>query len=122
MSSYQVAGKAYIRVDGQLLPNIEGKATIKNPTGVQRETVMGADGAIGYKSKAVAQEIEATFAHTTDLDIDSLSAAEDVSITIEWDNGATYTISNAWALGVSEVGDGEIKITWGGANAAFGRA
>ncbi len=111
-SSNRRAGRIYVRVDGRI---IEAKGAFSYGLGNwKRETIMGVDGSHGYKETPQAAFIEGSTTDSRDLDLAALTTQDDVTVTLELNNGKTVTLSEAWyaAEGTVSTEEGEIPVRW----------
>lgn len=93
----QVIGRAKIRIDGQLIAT--GKNTTLEPGGTMREPVEGDYVAGSFKESA--KEAKLSFAALTNAGFSAagIGAMKDVTISIEFDAGKSYTMRHAWSEG-----------------------
>lgn len=108
-----VTGFAIVKVNGKSPRTI--KASLK--WGGYKRTAVKADGVvIGPQKKPQECEVDCTFAHTSDFDMQILADAENVTILFQSDVGPKYTIRNAWSEDGPELDAdaGEVKIKFQG--------
>jgi len=112
----KVAGTCYCKVDGDQLE-------IKSDSGIEatmfdttREPVMGQSGVAGLKEMAITPSVKGTFIVTPNFPIDKLNTATDMTITTEFINGKTYTLSGAFRVGDStfKSDSGEVELEFNG--------
>ena len=108
----QVTGRVYVSVNGKRLKSKEGAKLSFG--GVERESVTGDVGVIGYSEKTKAPEIECTIAHMGDTSLQELNDFVDGSVQFQTDTGKTYQLRNAWCAGGLELDKGEVKLKFGG--------
>ena len=92
----QLAGRAYIKVNGKLLRSQNGAKL--NPGGVSRNAVIGDNAVHGYTEKTEAPSVECTVSHAADTDVTALGKITGATVTFETDNGVTYTLREAWVV------------------------
>lgn len=112
----QIVGKLYVRAAGELLPiTSEGTHSVKGLGGLERETEMGLDAAIGYREKAVEASVETTVAVKAGYDLTALSKITDATVQVEADTGQTFILANAWCKSVGDLGsDGRVTVAFAG--------
>jgi len=91
------AGRISFRIDGELY---EAKGSFSYNLGADlREEIVGADGIHGYKETPQAAYIEGAVTDREDLDWEKLVTADDVTVTLELNNGKVITLASAWFSG-----------------------
>ncbi|RJX35666.1 MAG: hypothetical protein C4525_03155 [Desulfarculus sp.] len=112
----KITGKLYVRVGGELLPiTSEGTHSVKGLGGLERETEMGLDQAVGYREKAVEASVETTIALKAGYSLASLIKIEDATVQVESDAGQVYVLANAWCKSVGDLGsDGRVTVAFAG--------
>ena len=98
----QLAGNVYLRWNGKLLTLSDAEITCNAGYG-KREPVLSSDGTVGFSVSAQTPSIEGEFIHTGRLSIAELSAIKDATITVEYGNGQTFVLTNAWWASDGEV-------------------
>lgn len=80
--------------------------------GFKRTSIVGADGVHGYTREAKAAFIEGAITDSPDLDLRAFAELEDVTVTLELDNGKTIILPEAWYAGDAAVKtkEGEIPV------------
>lgn len=104
------AGRVYFKIDGT---QYDAKGEFSYNLGNDnREAIIGADGVHGYKETPQVAYIEGAITDAPDVDLDKLSQADNVTVTLELVNGKTIVLANAWAAGEWTVntGEGEISV------------
>ena len=92
--SNRIAGRIYVRVDGQLLWARGGwKVNYAKRT---REGVVGQDGVHGYLEKPALPSVEGEITDRGELSLEKLDRIENGTVTVELANGKTYVLSEAW--------------------------
>ncbi len=101
MAQNRIAGIAFVKVDGRQYP-IRGKWK-SNLHGVTREGIAGQDGVHGYKEMPKVPSISGDVYYMPDFSIDQLKLIDNATITLEFANGKTHVLRNAWWSDESEV-------------------
>lgn len=112
MSNNRRAGIIYVKVDGV---QIEAKGDYSFNLGLpKREPIIGSDGVHGYKETPQVSYIEGATTDGKELDIAKLAQQDNVTVTLERNNGKTYVLHDAWFAGDATVstGEGEINVRW----------
>lgn len=108
--SQRRSGTIYFKIDG-LTYQAKGNFTynIGNP---KREAIVGADGVHGYSEKPQVAFIEGELTDTSDLDLNALTKADDITATLELANGKVIAVRNAWyaAEGNVQTEEGNIQL------------
>lgn len=109
----KLTGRAFIRVDGDLLPTLEGAKI--NIGGLEREEVLGNE-VLGFTEKPVAATVECTIAHSAATDLVALRNITDATVTFETDTGITYMVAPAWITKPPELtaGGAEVELEFKG--------
>lgn len=113
-ASQRVAGTLYLAINGVTLA-LKGQFTAGY--GVEQKTeVMGLDGFHGYKGEARAAFIQGTITNKSDLNVKQLLAAENVTVTAQFQGGKTLTLRNAFQAGPGELNgdEGELVVKFVG--------
>lgn len=103
--SMQRLGKAYIKVDGELLETDKGAKI--NLGGYERKTIVGNNAVHGYAEEPKESTLECTISVGPDTDLTRFSKITDATITFEADTGQTWIIRNAWVTDTLECTDGD---------------
>ena len=110
----RVAGIAYIKVDGQQLEVSGGiEAAIGD---VQRETVKGLSGVAGFKETHRTPSVKLSAIFRDDFPMAKVAEGTDMTVTAEFPNGKTYTLSSAFLVGepTAKADDGTIELEFEG--------
>ena len=83
--------------------DVAGSATMKLGTFGRTESLAGATGVVGFKEMPEAAFLEAEVFVRDTLDIEALTAAEDVTAVAVLANGQTRTLTDAWLANSPEV-------------------
>ncbi|MGO3892461.1 MAG: phage tail tube protein [Paenalcaligenes sp.] len=106
----RIAGTVYVKVDGVQLTTT---GAFSLPIGdVTRETLEP-----GYFSeKARVPYVKGDVLHTSDFPIDKITQGTDMTVTVELNNGRTYTLVGAYLVGESESNteDGKVSLEFEG--------
>ena len=98
MAAGPVAGTAYFRVNGGMLP-LQGDVKIKAAP-FERKSVTGVDGIDhGWTETPMAQGFELTLTTTRDVDLAAIHAIAGVTGSLECNNGWFYTLANMRQVG-----------------------
>lgn len=103
------AGLLLVNVNGERL-DVHGNWTV-NVGAPKREALVGADRVHGFKEMPQVPSIEGEGRDRADLDLKALFNTVGATITIEWANGKTGVLSDAWYAGDGTVESEEGKIT-----------
>lgn len=101
----QRLGKAYIKVDGELLETMPGAKL--DPGGVTRTTVAGNNRVLGYSEKPKQSRLECQIAMGAQTSLARLGAIKDATVTFECDTGQTFVMRNAWLTDTPNATDGD---------------
>lgn len=115
MAENRIAGTCFVSADGVRL-SLVGEFTYR-PSGVMRETKMGADGFHGHKEKPIQGQIKAKLRDTSALSVSALNRMVDISVVAELANGKTIIGRNMAQVGeppMADAEESEIEITWEG--------
>lgn len=110
----RVAGTCYIKVDGEQL---EVSGGVECPLAeVKRETVMGVNGAAGYKETAQEPYVKVTAVLVKDFPLTTLQTNTEMTVTAEFPTGRVYTLSGAFLKGepAAKADDGTTDLEFGG--------
>lgn len=113
------AGIIHVKADGQV---VEAKGNFSYGLGKpKREAIIGADKVHGYKETNQVSYIEGATTDSVDLDLAALLEQDDVTITLELNNGKVITLSEAWFAGEGKASteEGEIEVRWESAKEAI---
>lgn len=96
-----IGGTVFVKVDGDSL-EVMGSCTIGRTTQV-RESVVGANGVVGYITRHRPAFIEVEVATVESLDVKALyaqmSGSADNAVTAELSNGQVLVLSPCWMVG-----------------------
>lgn len=109
-----IAGVAYVKVNGkQYMLRGSGQADIGE---FDREGQAGQDGVHGFTQKPKVPSISGEFTVTADTDLNEIHAMEDGTVTMEFVNGKTAVLTNAWSATapVVDAGEGKTPLKWEG--------
>lgn len=110
----RIAGTCYFKVGGTQL-SIAGNFTV-SPEGVERESMTGLGGVAGFKEMPRAPFIEGEVYTENEVDIQTIGAIDDDTVTAELANNQVWALRNAWKVGASEMsgGDGTMTVRFEG--------
>ena len=113
----QITGRVRVSTSGNLLRSKSGAKLSLG--GVERPSVEGDSGPLGFTEKTMVPFVECVIAHTSDTDLEELKSMTDETVTFETDTGVTYVLRNAWIENVIELagGDGEVSLKFSGMSA-----
>lgn len=112
----KVAGTVYAKVDGDQL-EMKSDSGIEVPMfDVSRETVMGQSGVAGLKETAQLPYVKGTFIVGPNFPREKLNDSTELTLTVEFITGKTYTLSGAYVVGeaVYKSDSGELEIEFNG--------
>jgi len=90
----QVAGRAFIKINGMLLRTKNGAKLNKgNP---ERPAIVGDNGVEGYTEKPTAPYVEGVLIVKAGTPIEQLENFTDGTVTFEEDTGVTTVLTEAW--------------------------
>ena len=92
----QYAGKATIRLDGEVLSTDAG-ATL-DVGGATRTSVVGANQVLGYSESPKPAHLECDVFVNKDTQLESFRQAREATITFEADSGNTWVLTGAWLM------------------------
>lgn len=102
------AGIIYVKVDGKQY-DAKGAYTY-NLGKPKRDAIIGADGVHGYKETPQVAFIEGAVTDSDELDLATLVTADNVTVTLELNNGKIITLSRAWFAGDGTASTEEAEI------------
>lgn len=114
----QLLGKAFIKVDGQLLETESGASL--DLGGVTRNTIMGGNKVLGYAEQPKQSVLTCEIAVSRNTSLAEVRDWSDVTTTFEADTGQTWVQRNAWCVNPPVVTAGEggkVPLTFEGAPA-----
>ena len=106
------AGRIYLKIDGALC---DAKGSFSYNLGHdKRDAIVGADGIHGYKETPQVPFIEGAITDRADLDLELISKADNVTVTLELVNGKVIVLANAWFAGEGGVTteEAEVAVRW----------
>lgn len=106
------AGIIFVKVDGAL---VEAKGNFSYNLGYpQKETMAGASGIQGYKETEQEAFIEGEITDSQELDFASLVQGDELTVTLELNNGKTIVLNNAWfsADGTGNTEEANLAVKW----------
>lgn len=104
----RVAGLLEVQVNGNIL---QAKGSFDYNLGKNKKTaVVGHDRVHGYKELPQVPYIEGEITDASDLDVESLMEASDVTITLKLANGKVILLESAWYAADGVVGTEEANI------------
>lgn len=112
----KIAGTAYVKVDGDQL-ELKSESGIEVPTiSVKREAVMGQSGVAGVKETARTPSIKGSFIVGPNFPRQKLNDATDMTVTVEFINRKTYTLSGGFLVGepTDNSDTGEVELEFNG--------
>lgn len=101
----QRLGKAFIKVNGQLLESMPGAKL--NVGGFKRTPVIGANGVLGYSEEPVQAQVECEIAVSGQTKIMDIAKFKGETITFECDTGQTFVVKDAFLTEPPELTAGE---------------
>ena len=110
----RVAGICHFIADGKQF-SLGGSFSF-SPETISREAVTGLSGQVFFKETPVAPFMEGEVIVTSETDLQEISKMTGVTVTGEFANGHTWTLTDAFKVGVSEIsgGDGTTSIRFEG--------
>lgn len=102
------AGIVFVKVDGA---QISVKANVNCNQGLpKREAMMGHDGTHGYKELPQVAFIEGEQTDSKDLDLKKYLMIDGASVTVQFANGKTFVLRNAWNASEGTIGSEEANL------------
>lgn len=114
-----LGGTFYIKVNGTLLHSAQGTMTVPLNS-VTKTSQAATDGVVGYTAAVRVPFVEATFFKTADFP-DDIMDADNLTITVDFNNGQTYTLSDAWVANDTDLdgSTGQTQIRFEGKKGGF---
>ena len=111
----RLKGKVYVRAGGQMLAMAsDAEVTIKKG-GVKREPVVLNDGSVYYTETPVPASIECSVKLLAGMTMAAFQNMDNVTVTVETDDGWSGTLANAFCGGDLQLGKGgEMKVAFYG--------
>lgn len=109
MANNIVGGIAFIRIDG-LQYKVRGNAKYSTAAS-ERESVAGMDGVHGYKETVKVPFVEMDLSDSGSLELKSISAKTDITVTLELGSGKQFVLRNAWCVTAPELDATEGQFT-----------
>jgi len=78
--------------------------------GVEREPIVADDGSVHYKITRAAGGARFTLLHIDDVRLDDVRNFASDTVIVEWDNGRTHTIPNAFVTNNLSLSGGEVSV------------
>lgn len=103
--SMQKLGKAFIKVDGELLETHSGAKL--NMGGVERKTITGNNAVHGYSESPKESTMDCEISVGVGTSLAKFAKITNATVTFEADTGQTYIIRNAWVTDTLEITDGD---------------
>jgi hypothetical protein len=110
----RVAGICYIKCDGI---QFEVSGGVEAPIAtLKREAVMGLSGVAGLKESAIEPYVKLSAIFMPDFPLDTIQNNTEMTITAEFANGKTYTLSGGYLKGepAAKGEDGTVELEFGG--------
>jgi hypothetical protein len=111
-SNNRRAGRIFLKVDGAMF---DAKGSFSYNLGEEkRDAIVGADRIHGYKVSIQVPFIEGAITDRADLSLSDLARQENVTVTLELENGKTIVLADAWFAGEAGVttDEAEISVRW----------
>jgi hypothetical protein len=110
----RIAGLAYLKLNGASLP-VKANCVV-SPDVVERAMIPGQDGIHGYSENPRVPYVQADISLTPDLDMETIAAGVDETITVEFANGQVYALQHATCKAAMEhqSKDGQVQVRWEG--------
>jgi hypothetical protein len=108
----QVAGKAYITINGKRLRSKEGAKL--NTGGIEREPANSDSGVDGYTEKQAVPQVDCTINLTPDISLQEIQNFKGGTLTFETDIGKIFTLKDAWCAKPPELTKGEVTLVFQG--------
>lgn len=106
----QVAGKAYITINGKRLRSKEGAKL--NTGGIERDPAVSDSGVDGYTEKVATPQVDCTINYTSDISLQEIQNFKDGTLTFETDIGKIFTLKDAWCAKPPELTKGEVTLVF----------
>lgn len=112
MTTRRVGGRCTLRLGGTIVES-PGEFTF-SPGPPQRETVMAAEGAVGYLETPGEAFIEGEIFYARVPDIDALVRSDGVTVQLDLDTGVQFVLAEAWFSGSGEIDNakGTMAVRW----------
>lgn len=107
----QIAGKAFLTINGQRLRSKEGASL--ETGGAERDAVVSDSGVDGFTEKEVAPKVDCKISLTSDIKLKDLQAFKDGTLVFETDTGRVFTLTNAWCAKPPKLEKGEVTLEFG---------
>lgn len=111
----QVWGRTRVRIDG-VEYETEGKSKLM-PGGVKRTEVQGDYVTGKFTAESQSSKFETTLLVTPALSVDVMRGWDDVTLTLEFDTGQTFTIGHAYLQETPDMSDGKAPLVFMGPEA-----
>lgn len=95
------AGTAYIKVDGEQMAVTSDAITVPFNT-VNRETIVGATGVVGFSETERIPFVAGTFYVTPNFPMEKIQTNTAMTITVEFKTGKIYVLTDAAIVGDSD--------------------
>jgi hypothetical protein len=111
----QVWGRTRVRIDG-VEYETEGKSKLM-PGGIKRTEVQG-DYVVGkFTAESQSSKFETTLLVTPALSVDVMRRWDDVTLSLEFDTGQSFTIAHAYLQETPDMSDGKAPLVFMGPEA-----
>ena len=106
------AGVIFVKVDGV---QYDAKGSYSYNLGLpKRDPITGSDGIHGFKETPQVPFIEGVITDRADIDLEKVVMADNVTVTLELNNGKVIVLANAWFAGEGggSTDEAEITVRW----------
>jgi hypothetical protein len=111
----RVRGRVYVRAGGQMLAMASDVESTIKYGGVKREPVVLVDKTVRSREQLMPGSVETTIIMLPGMTMKQINDMENVTVTVEGDDGYTATLANAFSEGdVAANQKGEIKVVFYG--------
>jgi hypothetical protein len=109
-----IAGTAFLKVDGNQYP-LKGNFTVSS-SALERAGIAGQDYVHGYQELPRVPYIEGDVSTLPEINLETVDATVDATVTAELINGKVYVLRNAWCKGPLDINtrDGQFRVRFEG--------
>jgi hypothetical protein len=111
----RLKGRIYVRAGGQMLAKAADQEVTIKKGGIKRDPVILDDNSVRYTETPVVASIECTAKLLAGMTMEEFNQMENVTVTVETDDGWSGVLANAFCAGDLQMGKGgDMKITFYG--------
>ncbi|MBI4800423.1 MAG: phage tail tube protein, partial [Desulfarculus sp.] len=112
----RLKGRVYVRAGGQVLAMAADQEVTVKKGGVKRDPVAMNDGEVYFTEQPVTASVECTVKLLAGMTMEEFQDMDNVTVTVETDDGWSGVLANAFCAGDLQMGKGgDVKVCFYGA-------